>query len=101
MNKEELKEVLQNLYHNIPIDYTRSCDSSDGIGHYEEDEESWQYKLYKYITNLQHQLEQKRNIRKEAIEYINREDICIDIRDNDLNFISINELLEILNKEVK
>ena len=29
-------------------------------------------------------------------EYINRDDICIDIRDNNLNFISTDELLKIL-----
>lgn len=34
-----------------------------------------------------------------TIEYINREDICIDVRDNNLNYISTNELLEILKGE--
>lgn len=51
-------KMLENLKDNIPVEYVRSCDTSDGIGYYEEDTESWQYQLYNYITNLQSQLKE-------------------------------------------
>lgn len=49
---EELEELLETLKYNIPEDYIRSCDTSDGIGYYEIDTESWQYKLYYYVNKL-------------------------------------------------
>ena len=54
---DEIKEILEELEDNIPIEYIRSCDSPDGLGHYEQDIESWQYKLLDYITNLQQENE--------------------------------------------
>jgi len=57
MNKEEINKLLEELKYNIPQDYVRSCDTTDGIGYYEDDEYSWQYQLHRYITNLQNQVE--------------------------------------------
>jgi len=47
---------------------------------------------------LQSQLKAKEDLIKEAREFINRDDICIDIRDNKLNYISTDVLDEILSK---
>ena len=49
---EEIKEILEKLKDNIPIEEYRGEGTSDGLTHYEEDKDSWQYKLLNYITNL-------------------------------------------------
>lgn len=38
-------EALRELENNIPYDYCRSCDSSDGLYHEWMDEDSWQYRI--------------------------------------------------------
>ena len=55
--QEEIKEILEKLKDNIPIEEYRSEGTSDGLTHYEEDKDSWQYKLLDYITNLQEENE--------------------------------------------
>lgn len=54
---EEIKRIIEKLKDNIPIEEYRSEGTSDGLTHYEEDKDSWQYKLLDYITNLQEELE--------------------------------------------
>lgn len=53
---DEIKEILEKLKDNIPIEECRSEGTSDGLVHYGEDEDSWQYKLLDYITKLQEKL---------------------------------------------
>ncbi|MBO7611080.1 MAG: hypothetical protein J6T23_02590 [Elusimicrobia bacterium] len=55
--KEEIKRIIEELKDNIPIEECRSEGTSDGLTHYEEDKDSWQYKLFDYITNLQQENE--------------------------------------------
>lgn len=43
------KEASNILKDYIPDEYIRSCDTSDGIGRYELDTESWQYKIYEIL----------------------------------------------------
>ena len=54
---EEIKRIIEELKDNIPIEEYRSEGTSDGLTHYEEDKDSWQYKLLDYITNLKKDLE--------------------------------------------
>lgn len=51
--KDEIKKLLEKLKDDIPQEEYRSEGTSDGLTHYEEDKDSWQYKLYNYITKLQ------------------------------------------------
>ena len=53
----EIKRIIEELKDNIPIEEYRSEGTSDGLTHYEEDKDSWQYKLLDYITNLQQKYE--------------------------------------------
>lgn len=62
------------------------------------DYETFCLELIKENENLQSQLKAKEEVIKEAREFINRKDICIDIRDNELNYISTDKLDEILSK---
>ena len=48
-----IEEMLEKLKDNIPVEEYRSEGTDDNLTHYEEDKDSWQYKLYNYITNLQ------------------------------------------------
>ncbi len=52
----------------------------------------------KYIENLEQQVKKQKEVINKAIEYINSSDISIDIRktDGSLDYVSINELLNIL-----
>ena len=68
--QEEIKEILEKLKDNIPIEEYRSEGTSDGLTHYEEDKDSWQYKLLDYITNLQEELEEEKRIEKESLKTI-------------------------------
>ena len=58
----EIKEILEALKDNIPIEEYRSEGTSDGLTHYEEDKDSWQYKLLDYIFNLQEENERFKKI---------------------------------------
>ena len=66
--KDEIKEILGKLKDNIPIEEYRSEGTSDGLTHYEEDKDSWQYKLLDYITNLK---EENEHLRTELDTYKN------------------------------
>ena len=55
-------------------------------------------RLKKQKKVLQQENKQLKEVIEEVREYIEREDICIDIRDNELNYISTNDLLQILDK---
>lgn len=52
----------------------------------------------KHLDNVEQERDKYKKVIEEVREYIEREDICIDIRDNELNYISTNELLQILDK---
>lgn len=56
---------------------------------------------YNYIENLEQQCKKQKEVIDRAIKYINSSDISIDIRktDESLDYVSTNELLNIL-KEV-
>lgn len=56
------------------------------------------YDVKNYLPKLQQENQQLKEVIEEVRKYIEREDICIDIRDNELNYISTNELLQILDK---
>lgn len=67
----EIKKLLEDLKSNIPIEEYRSEATSDGLTHYEEDKDSWQYRLLDYITNLQKekiQLVKQRDNYKSKVE---------------------------------
>ena len=67
---EEIKRIIEELKDNIPIEEYRSEGTSDGSTHYEEDKDSWQYKLLDYITNLQQENEKlKYNARGQVNDY--------------------------------
>lgn len=53
MKNKEIEELLNELKDNIPEDYIRSVDTKEGIGRYELDINSWQYKLLSYIETLE------------------------------------------------
>lgn len=57
--------------------------------------------VHNKIVNLEQQCQKQKEVIDKAIEYIKRKDICIDIRktDGSLDYVSTNELLDIL-KEV-
>ena len=55
-------------------------------------------KSFDYLIKVEQQRDLYKKVIEEVREYIEREDICIDIRDNELNYISTNELLQILDK---
>lgn len=76
MNKEELIGKLQMCY------FGDRNALNELVGYYDG--------LKQGIEQLQHELEQERNIRKEATEYCNT-----------YTRLSAKDLLEILNKEVK
>ena len=86
MNKEELED-----YKKLSGEITEKLDNT-------AEYENWLI-IQEYVDRLQHELEQERNIRKEAIEYI-REKQKIQYK-YALSLIEIDDLLEILNKEVK
>lgn len=74
MSEKEIQELLKTLKFNIPCEYIRSCDTGDGIGRYEEDEYSWQYKLYIYINQLQ---EENQELKEKIKTYENPEDLTL------------------------
>lgn len=60
-------------------------------------------KLEDKIKTINNLYKKQKEINRKSIEYIKREDICIDIRktDGSLDYVSTDELLQILeNKEV-
>lgn len=50
INEKAIEEASSILKYYIPEDYIRSCDTSDGVGKYELDTESWQYKIYEILN---------------------------------------------------
>ena len=85
MNEEKLIEKLKD---NIPEDYIRGCDTSDGIECYEIDTDSWQYQLYVYVSKLQNNWnELKKWLEEQIKDYRKRE-----------WFPVANNLKEVLNK---
>ena len=97
MNKEELQITKEDLV--LWLDRPPCNDDLD-LCDYLSNALKNQYKYKEEITNLQHELEQERNIRKEAIKFIKQElsqGGPREIRD----LVDGYELLEILNKEVK
>lgn len=75
MNEEEL---IKELKYNIPEDYIRSCDTSDGIGRCEIDTDSWQYQLYVYVLKLQNNWNELKKWCKETIETVECTDLSED-----------------------
>lgn len=61
MSKKEIEDLLETIKYNIPIEEYRSEGTSDGLCHYELDEDSWQYKTLEYIKNLQQENKQLSN----------------------------------------
>lgn len=55
---------------------------------------------YDYIENLEQQCKEQKEVIDKAIKYINSSDISIDIRktDESLDYVSTNELLDILKE---
>lgn len=51
----------QDLENNIPYDYCRSCDSSDGLYHEYVDEDSWQYKIKMLLEEKDKEIERLNN----------------------------------------
>lgn len=49
-SKDEINKLITCLKDNIPIEENRSEGTNDNFTHYEEDIDSWQYKLYNYVT---------------------------------------------------
>ena len=47
--KEVIEKAIEMIKDYIPEEYVRSCDTGDGIGRYELDTESWQYKVYEIL----------------------------------------------------
>lgn len=50
--KEVIDKAIEMIKDYIPEEYVRSCDTSDGIGRYELDTESWQYKVYEMLKEV-------------------------------------------------
>ena len=67
---EEIKRIIEELKDNIPIEECRSEGTSDGLTNYEEDKDSWQYKLLDYITNLQQLYENGLKVNQNSHKYI-------------------------------
>ena len=82
MNEKKLIEILKD---NIPDDYIRGCDTTDGIGKYITDKDSWQYQLYVYVSKLQNNWNE---LKKWLEEEINICDGCIDTMQSDLQEIA-------------
>lgn len=67
-------EALRDLENNIPYDYCRSCDSSDGLYHEWPDEDSWQYRIKMLLEEKDKEikeLEQKEVKYQKEIERLN------------------------------
>lgn len=47
--KEVIEKAIEMINDYIPEEYVRSCNTGDGIGRYELDTESWQYKVYEIL----------------------------------------------------
>lgn len=56
MSYSDIKNRLENIYgilkDNIPSEWVRSCDTSDGIGFYEENEDSWEYQVAQMVDTI-------------------------------------------------
>lgn len=50
--KEIIDKAINIIKQEIPEEYIRSCDTSDGTGRYELDTESWQYKVYGILKEV-------------------------------------------------
>lgn len=75
MSDKEIKDLLNTIEYNIPIEEYKSEGTSDGLCHYELDEESWQYKTLKYVQEIQQenqQLKEQLKYKQELIEEIKR-----------------------------
>lgn len=51
--KEVIDKAIEMIKDYIPEEYVRSCDTGDGIGRYELDTESWQYKVYEILKEVE------------------------------------------------
>lgn len=98
MEKEKILKILE--------DYEYFVDDDWG-GHYEHINCKQRaftplgiLEILDYIDNLETQLKKQKEVIDKAIKYINSSDICIDIRktDGSLDYVSTNELLDILNE---
>lgn len=50
--KEVIDKAIEIIKDYIPEEYIRSCDTEDGIGRYELDTESWQYRVYEILKEV-------------------------------------------------
>lgn len=50
--KDVIDKAIEIIKDNIPKEYIRSCDTADGIGRYELDTDTWQYKVYEMLKEV-------------------------------------------------
>lgn len=72
MSEESKKQALEDLENNIPYDYCRSCDSSDGLYHEYIDDDSWQYKIKMLLEEKDKEIEFHKNNERIAIDCQNK-----------------------------
>lgn len=94
MNKEEYYKRIEKINNRFKTDRVSADEEYQLVC-------QRNYLSTKYIEHLEQQCKKQREVINKAIEYINSPDISIDIRkaDGSLDYVSINELLNIL-KEV-
>lgn len=51
--KEVHNKAIEIIKDNIPEEYVRSCDTADYIGRYELDTDTWQYKVYEMLKEVE------------------------------------------------
>lgn len=52
-SEEVIDKAIEIIKDNIPEEYVRSCDTADYIGRYELDTETWQYKVYEMLKEVE------------------------------------------------
>ena len=51
--REVIDKAIEIIKDNIPEEYVRSCDTADYIGRYELDTDTWQYKVYEMLKEVE------------------------------------------------
>lgn len=96
-------EALRELENNIPYDYCRSCDSSDGLYHEWIDEDSWQYRIKMLLEEKDKEIERLNNIINEIEKDLDKQlEFCINEEKGTINGkycrIAINYLKHLKSK---